>query len=98
MPRAVIDRAYPDPNDRRSMCAANARALFDSEVVRELPFARLTIIDNTGPEPVTETYERRSGALQARRRPEQLSCDTDAPCFSSAARGPVAARCIHAQR
>lgn len=70
VPLAVIDHAYPDPNDRHSACAANARALFDSEVVRELPLARLTIVDNTGPEPVTETYERRSGALQPRRRPE----------------------------
>lgn len=27
VPSAVIDRPYPDPHERRSVCAANARAL-----------------------------------------------------------------------
>ena len=51
MPLSVIDRVYPDPGERHSVCAANARALFDSDVARGLPIARLTVVDSTGPVP-----------------------------------------------
>jgi hypothetical protein len=69
VPLAVIERAYPDRADRHSVCAANARALFDSPIVSELPVARLTVVDTTGPSPVTETHERRSGVLQPQSSP-----------------------------
>lgn len=90
VPLAVIDRAYLDPHDRHSVCAANARALFDSAVVREPPLARLTIVDNTGPVPVTETHERRSGVLQPRTPPEQLTFDTDAQPSAARLHAPAA--------
>ena len=76
VPLAVIDRAYPDAQSR-SVCAANARALFDSDLVRAVPLARLTIVDNTGSAPVTETHERRSGVLQPPQAPQPLPLDSD---------------------
>jgi predicted kinase len=72
VPLSVIDRVYPDAHERHSVCAANARALFDSDVVRELPLARLTLVDTTGPVTVTETHERRSGVLQPRPGQQQF--------------------------
>lgn len=79
VPLSAIDRVYPDAHQLRSVCAANAQTLFDSDVVRDLPLARLTLVDTTGPTPVTETRERRSGVLQPRPGPQQLSLDTDLP-------------------
>jgi len=40
VPAEAIDRAFPDPANRYSVCAANARALFDSSTARAFPSSR----------------------------------------------------------
>ncbi len=65
VPGDAIDRAFLNPADRHSVCAANARALFDSSTARALPIITLTVYDSTGAAPVTETHQRRAGALQS---------------------------------
>jgi hypothetical protein len=64
LPLSVIDRAYPDPCEPRSVCARNARALFDSDLAGAFHLTRLTVVDNTGDGPVTETHQRRDGVRQ----------------------------------
>lgn len=64
VPAGAIDRAFTDPTDRHSVCAANARALFDSRTARALPLITLTVYDSTGTQPMTQTQQRRSGELQ----------------------------------
>ena len=60
VPAEAIDRAFPNPADRYSVCAANARALFDSSTARALPLIRLTVHDSTAPVPVSTTQQRYS--------------------------------------
>lgn len=73
----VIDRAYPDPDSPRSVCAGNPRRLFDSETMHDLPLARLIVVDNSAAGTITETHERRDGRTvePLRRRGEQLELD-----------------------
>ena len=79
-PAGAIDRAYT-PGQVRSVCAANARALFDSPAARDVAVMHLQVLDSTDPHgPVEERYERRSGVLQPHRRPEQPRLqDADTP-------------------
>lgn len=63
VPATAIDHAFT-ATDRHSVCAANVRAAFDSEAAHALPIITLQVLDSTGPSPVVETYERRSGVLQ----------------------------------
>jgi hypothetical protein len=66
VPAAAIDRAFTDPADKHSVGAANARALFDSTTARALPVITLTVYDSTGPAPVMQTEQRRSGELHTK--------------------------------
>jgi len=66
VPTGAIEHAFTDPGDRRSVCAANVRAAFDSPPARALPVLTLTVYDSTGAAAVTATQERRSGVLQPR--------------------------------
>jgi len=63
VPAEAITRAFPDPEDRYSVCAANARALFDSVTARALSIITLTVHDSTGPVPVSTTQQRHAGRL-----------------------------------
>lgn len=65
VPAHAIDRVT-NPTDRQSVCAANARALFDSRTAQALPVITLTVLDSTGAAPATETHQRRSGTLQTK--------------------------------
>ncbi len=49
-PAGAIDRAYT-PGRVRSVCAANARALFDSPAALDVAVMRLRVLDSTGPRP-----------------------------------------------
>ncbi len=71
VPAEAIDRAFPDPADRYSVCAANARALFDSSTARALPVITLTVHDSTGPVPVSATQQRHAGHLHSTRATER---------------------------
>ncbi len=66
VPAHAIDRAFTNPADRHSVCAANARALFDSTTAQALPVITLTVLDSTGAAPTTETHQRRAGTLQTK--------------------------------
>jgi len=66
VPAGAIDHAFTDPGNRRSVCAANVRAAFDSPPARALPVLTLTVYDSTGAAAITETQERRLGVLQPR--------------------------------
>ncbi len=79
VPAEAIDRAFPDPADRHSVCAANARALFDPSTARALPVITLTVYDSTGPVPVSETQQRHLGQLDSKLGPEPSPADSDAP-------------------
>lgn len=79
VPPSTIDRAFPSSTDTYSVCAINVRAAFDSATAHALPVITLRVLDSTGPTPVVETHERRSGVLQPRPGPQQLSLDTDVP-------------------
>lgn len=68
VPASAIDHAFTAA-DRHSVCAANVRAAFDSEAANALPVLTLRVLDSTGPRPVVETHERRSGVLQPRPGP-----------------------------
>lgn len=66
VPAGAIDHAFTDPGNRRSVCATNVRAAFDSPPARALPVLTLTVYDSTGAAAITETQERRLGVLQPR--------------------------------
>lgn len=67
-PAGAINRAYP-AGSSRSVCAANARALFDSPAARDVATMRLRVLDSTDSRgPVEERYERLSGVLQPHSR------------------------------
>jgi len=63
-PASLIARAFPDPNDQHSVCAANARALFDSEAGSDFAVITLTVHDSTSGRLVIDTQQRRAGKLQ----------------------------------
>ncbi len=79
VPAEAIDRAFPNPADRYSVCAANARALFDSATARALPVITLTVYYSTGPVPVSTTQQRHAGHLHSTRGTERAASDSDAP-------------------
>lgn len=66
-PASAIDRAYT-AGQVHSVCAANARALFDSPAARDVAVMRLQVFDSTAERgPVGERHERLSGVLQPHR-------------------------------
>jgi len=90
VPAEAIDRAFPDPVDRYSVCAANARALFDSATARALPVITLTVYYSTGPVPVSTTQQRHAGHLHSTRGTERASADSDAPPSAAQSLGGAA--------
>lgn len=83
-PAGAIDRAY-EGGGLRSVCAANARALFDSPAARDVSTMRLRVLDSTDSRgTVEERYERLSGVLQAHSRPIQATLDGSPAPLSAA--------------
>jgi hypothetical protein len=60
-PTAVIDRLFTPADAPRSVCAANARALFDSPAARDVAIMTLTVHDSTSGALAIAKHQRRSG-------------------------------------
>jgi hypothetical protein len=54
VPAVVIDRLFPDSSDPHRVCAANARALFESEAVEDMAVVTFTVHDTTSGTLITD--------------------------------------------